>query len=67
MEEYFQLALTLQTAIDDAFFENNDYRISFHPSLHFKCINQNQLLERMQLLLAHASEHHPKFLARAEK
>jgi hypothetical protein len=49
------------------FFENDDYQTSFRPSLHFKHIHQNQLLGRMQKLLAHASEHHPKLLARAEK
>ena len=63
-----QLAQTLQTAIDDAFFENDDYyQTSFRPSLNFKHIHQNKLLGRMQKLFAHASEHHPKFLARAEK
>jgi hypothetical protein len=65
MEEYLQLAETLQTAIDEAFFENDDYQNSFRPSLHFKHIHQ---IGRMQKLLAHArSEHHPKLLARAEK
>jgi hypothetical protein len=32
MEEYLQLAQTLQTAIDDAFFENDDYQTSFRIS-----------------------------------
>jgi hypothetical protein len=44
MEEYLQLAETLQTAINEAFFENDDYQSSFRPSLHFKHIHQNQLL-----------------------
>jgi hypothetical protein len=47
MEEYLQLAETLQTAINEAFFENDDYQTSFLPSLHFKHIHQNQLLGRM--------------------
>jgi hypothetical protein len=49
------------------FFENDDYQTSFRPSLNFKHIHQNKLLGRMQKLFAHASEHHPKLLARAEK
>jgi hypothetical protein len=55
MEEYLQLALMLQTAIDNVSFENNDCQISFRLSLHFKFIHKDQLHERMQLLLAHAS------------
>jgi hypothetical protein len=49
----------------------DDYQTSFRPSLHFKHIHQNQLLGRMDAktfsALAHASEHHPKLLARVEK
>ena len=67
MEDYLQLSEMLQTVIDDAFFENDDYQTSFRPSLHFKHIHQNQLLGRMQKSLAHTSEHHPMLLARAEK
>jgi hypothetical protein len=42
------------------------YQTSSQPSLHCKHIHQNQLLGP-QKLFAHASEHDPKLLARAEK
>jgi hypothetical protein len=68
MEEYLQLAETLQTAIDEAFSKMMIIKLhSAHLCISNIYIRTNCLGGWMQKLLAHASEHHPKLLARVEK